>query len=176
MKNIKWSLRTLHLVSEQPDGKDWWKCVSFLPYSFPFDCKYTTFQYSFFLKEKPHRKIIMRLAKTALSQTICYMEQAPSSSPEKGNDYTVRLWVPSVRRMLNSVEWGSVCCPSPIQWTICLYQIASPERITSGRPAFDSLLPLAALTEVRSVGHGLNADTAKYKSRAKPEFNILIKD
>lgn len=80
MKNIKWSLRTLHLVSEQPDGKDWWKCVSFLPYSFSLWLKIHHFPiFFFFLKEKPHRKIIMRLAKTALSQTMCYMGQAPSA-------------------------------------------------------------------------------------------------
>lgn len=50
----------------------------------------------------------MRLAKTALSQTMCYMGQAPSSSPEKEMIIQYDFECLLSGRMLNSVEW-EVC-------------------------------------------------------------------
>ena len=95
----------------------------------------------------------------------------------EGNDYTVWLWVPSVGKGIEQCWVGSACCPSPIQWTICLYHIASPELITSGTTAFDSLLPPVALTERSDQwGMGWMQTQLSTSQRAKPEFNILIKD
>ena len=95
----------------------------------------------------------------------------------EGNDYTVWLWVPSVREGIEQCWVGSACCPSPIQWTICLYHIASPELITSGTTAFDSPLPPVALTERSDQwGMGWMQTQLSTSQRAKPEFDILIKD
>lgn len=73
---------------------------------FPFDSKYTCFLILiFFLKEKYHRKIIMSQAKAVLSWTICYMEQALSSSLE--NEMIIQCDFECLLSgsMLNSVVW-----------------------------------------------------------------------
>ena len=115
-------------------------------------------------------------------ESVCQAENSgliPDSgrSPGEGNDYTVWLWVPSVREGIEQCWVGSACCPSPIQWTICLYHIASPELITSGTTAFDSPLPPVALTERSDQwGMGWMQTQLSTSQRAKPEFDILIKD
>ena len=90
---------------------------------FPFDSKYTCFLILiFFLKEKYHRKIIMKPAKAILSWTICYMGQALSSSPE--NEMIIQCDFECLLsgRMLNSVAWEAhavhLLCSGPSVFTI----------------------------------------------------------
>lgn len=120
----------------------------------------------FFLKGKPHREIIMKLAKTIRSQTICYMEPAPFSSPEKEMIIQYAFECLLSGRMLNHVEW-EVCA---------VHLLYSGPSVFIMSPALNLVLlggqrltvsSLLWHRQVRSVGHGLSADTAKYKSEGK---------
>lgn len=147
--DIKWLLKTLKLVSEQPDGKEKWQWASFLPLIFP-NSKYPCFpiyiQTFFLLKEKYHRKIIRGLARAVPLWIIYYMEKTLSSSPENEMIMQQDFEFFPPGRTLNSVHREML--PINYAWTICLFCRANPEVTASRRTAFD-ILPLLPNRDVR---------------------------
>ena len=129
----------------------------------------------FSLKGKPHREIIMRLAETIRPQTICYMGPAPSSSPEKEVIIQYAFECLLSGRMLNRVEWEVRAVHLPYSGSSVFIMSPALNLVLLGgqRLTVSSLL---CTKRSDQWGMGWVQTPLSTSQRAKPEFNILVKD
>lgn len=157
-------------MSGRPDGKDERQWASFLHHRLfiftPNICFPIFSQVFFILKEKYSWKNYYKIgqSKSLMDNGLHGVDGV--QQPWEFRDCAVSLWVP-MREEAEQCCVGSAWCPSPMRWTPCLYHIASPKVITSGRTASDIVLPLLRYWQKsdRLVGHGLIVDTAEQKSK-----------